>query len=401
MISSDLLKQVEEFVFNLIESKLPAEVVYHNYEHTVQVVAAVKELGLAEGLNEIQLKELVLAAWFHDVGYVYGFKNHEVKSKEIAMDFLEKNGCSKSITANVGKLILATRMPQQPKNKMEAVICDADLYHLGMDKFNDKSDSLRTEFRLYCNEKKSKLEWLIENEKFMSGHHYFTKYAQEKLKLQKAVNLKQVQEDLKKARLKMEEKKLKKVKKKKLIDKPDRGIETMWRVTLRNHIKLSDIADTKSNILLSVSAIILSIVLTALVPKLDKADNYYLIFPTGIFLLIAVFTIVFSILATRPKVTSGKFNMEDVKNKKVNLLFFGNFHKMKLEDFESGMFEVMNDRDYLYKSLIKDLYFLGIVLQKKYYLLRIAYNIFMIGIVVSVIAFVVSFRLMRITTGAI
>ena len=104
---------------------------------------------------------------------------------------------------------------------------------------------------------------------------------------------------------------------------------------------------------------------------------------------------IFSILSTRPKVTTGKFTKEDVAQKKVNLLFFGNFHKMPLEDFQDGMLEIMNDRDYLYKSLMKDLYFLGIVLEKKYRLLRIAYNIFMVGIIVSVVAFVVAFEFMK------
>ncbi|MGK0324156.1 MAG: hypothetical protein ACJAR4_002204 [Psychroserpens sp.] len=98
-------------------------------------------------------------------------------------------------------------------------------------------------------------------------------------------------------------------------------------------------------------------------------------------------------MATRPNVTQGKFTKEDVANKKVNLLFFGNFHKMKLDEFEWAMSEMMQDRDYLYSSLTKDLYFLGLVLNSKYNLLRITYTVFMIGIVVSVIAFAVAFQL--------
>ena len=132
--------------------------------------------------------------------------------------------------------------------------------------------------------------------------------------------------------------------------------------------------------------------------KLDKPDNYYLIYPTLLFLFVSVVTMIFSILSTRPKVTSGTFTKEDVKNRKVNLLFFGNFHKMPLEDFQAGMTELMNDRDYLYKSLMKDLYFLGIVLNRKYKLLRIAYTIFMVGIILSVIAFVIAFELMKNST---
>ena len=91
--------------------------------------------------------------------------------------------------------------------------------------------------------------------------------------------------------------------------------------------------------------------------------------------------------------SQGKFTKEDVANKKVNLLFFGNFHKMKLEEFEWAMTEMMQDRDYLYSSLTKDLYFLGLVLNRKYNLLRVTYTVFMIGIVVSVICFAVAFQL--------
>ena len=176
-------------------------------------------------------------------------------------------------------------------------------------------------------------------------------------------------------------------------DVPERGIETMFRVALRNHITLSDIADTKANILLSVNAIIISISFSTLIPKLDNPNNHFLIVPAVIFMLFTVASMILSIMATRPNVTQGKFSKEDVANKKVNLLFFGNFHQMKLEDFEWGISEMMQDRDYLYGSLTKDLYFLGLVLNRKYGLLRTTYTVFMIGIIVSVIAFGLAFVL--------
>jgi hypothetical protein len=180
--------------------------------------------------------------------------------------------------------------------------------------------------------------------------------------------------------------------KKNKIELPERGIETMFRVALRNHITLSDIADTKANILLSVNAIIISLVLSNLVSKLDNPSNDYLIWPTVIFTGFTVVSIILSILATRPNVTQGKFSKQDVAAKKVNLLFFGNFHKMALNEFEWAMGEMMQDRDYLYGSLTKDLYFLGLVLNRKYKLLRLTYSVFMVGIVVSVLSFAVAFH---------
>ena len=101
---------------------------------------------------------------------------------------------------------------------------------------------------------------------------------------------------------------------------------------------------------------------------------------------------ILSIIATRPNITSGEFTKEDVKNKEVNLTFFGNFHKMKLEDFEWAIDELIKDKDYVYKSLTKDLYFLGKVLDRKYRILRVTYTIFMTGMIISVIAFAVSFK---------
>ena len=155
---------------------------------------------------------------------------------------------------------------------------------------------------------------------------------------------------------------------------------------------LSNIADTKANILLSVNAIIVSLVLSNLVSKLDNPSNDYLIWPTVIFVIFTVISIILSILATRPNVTSGKFTKDDVANKKVNLLFFGNFHKMSLDDFEWAMGEMMQDRDYLYSSMKKDLYFLGKVLDRKYKILRLTYAVFMVGIVLSVFAFAIAFK---------
>ncbi|HJY11533.1 MAG TPA: Pycsar system effector family protein, partial [Flavobacterium sp.] len=164
------------------------------------------------------------------------------------------------------------------------------------------------------------------------------------------------------------------------------------RVTLGNHTRLSGIADSKANILLSVNAIIISIALSSIIPKLDSPKNAHLVIPTFIMLMSSVVTIIFAILSTRPKVTSGFFTRDDVEAKKVNLMFFGNFYKMPLEEYDWAMNEMMKDRDYLYSTMIKDLYYLGLVLQRKYNLLRIAYNIFMVGIIVTVIAFVIAFK---------
>ncbi len=407
MLENDFFIEVKSFISGLYKDKLAVQVVFHNIDHTMQVVEAANEIAIAENISESDIEILLIAAWFHDVGFVVDYKNHEEESKKIATEYLIEKGFSKEIIAKVCSCIDATKMPQAPKNILEKILCDADLFHLGSDNFSKRTSLLRSEREELYNKQMTDVEWLEDNQQFFASHKYFTDYAYQKLNEQKTANWLKIQKDLQKISLKKEEQDLKdklrleEVNRKKIKDnRPDRGIETMYRVTLKNHLKLSDIADTKANILLSVSAIILSIALSTLFPKLDKPDNYYLIYPTLFFLLTTLTTMIFSILSTRPNVTSGKFTKEDVKNKKVNLLFFGNFHKMTFNDFEEGMLDVMDDRDYLYKSLMKDLYFLGLVLDKKYKILRTAYTIFMIGIIISVVSFVIAFLLMQ-KSGAI
>lgn len=172
-----------------------------------------------------------------------------------------------------------------------------------------------------------------------------------------------------------------------------KGIQTMLRLTSENHMRLSEMADNKANILISVNAIIISVILSVLIRKIEV--DKHLAIPTFIFLATALTTIIISILATRPKITNGNFTREDILNRKTNLLFFGNFFKSELEEYKWGMSTMMKDPNYLYGTLVDDIYYLGKVLGRKYRLVRIAYNVFMIGIIVSAFAFILAISFNR------
>lgn len=392
-----LIVEAEQYVANFLNENLDNKFVFHNLSHTKRVVA--KTVEIAEGLEipETDVANLTLAAWFHDIGYTKRMDDHESDSVAIATDFLKQKEVSQQTIDEVSKLIMATKMGNVPQTLLEKIICDADCSHIGSKNFGDLTELLRKEWELTKGRVLTESEWLTENIDFLTNTHSFhTTFATKNWEKQKGKNLAKLLKDKKKIELegsKLKQKKAELKFKKEKIELPERGIETMFRVALRNHITLSDIADTKANILLSVNAIIISMVLSNLVSKLDNPSNDYLIYPTIIFTIFTVVSMVLSILATRPNVTQGKFSKEDVANKKVNLLFFGNFHKMKLDEFEWGMNEMMQDRDYLYGSLTKDLYFLGLVLNRKYGLLRTTYTVFMIGIVISVLSFVIAFYL--------
>lgn len=400
----NLLEQSEKTVIALYETLTRPELLYHNLVHTREVVEAVQ---LMHGFYQLSSEEdlaVQVAAWWHDVGYLYGPpENHEARSAEKAREFLTDLNAGESIIVKVEACIMATRMPQKPTGLMEEVICDADLFHLGTTAFKENSKMLRREIELINGTPMKGSDWRFSTLNLLERHHYFTGFAQERLNEGKKKNLdelkakyeeKLLEKNLEKEHADIQEnndvgpekKNLVKPKKRK-VAVPKRGIETMFRLTSRNHMELSGMADSKANIMISVNAIIISVVLSLLLRRLEDMPQFLI--PTLILLAVNITTIIFAVLATRPNTTKGYFTREDIHQKKVNLLFFGNFHKMGLDDFHWGMNEMMKDPEYLYSSMIRDIYFLGKVLGKKYQLLRISYSVFMFGIILAVLSFAV------------
>ncbi|MFY0653543.1 MAG: HD domain-containing protein [Cyclobacteriaceae bacterium] len=383
--STTLLQDVEEFAKQVLTEKLPKEMVYHSLEHTLDVVSAVEEIGKGSGLSDEEIELVLIAAWFHDLGYCESLEEHELKSVEMVKRFLAPYDLDEEELAKVAGCIMATEMPQTPKSLLEEVICDADLVHLSTQEYCDRADKLKSELAYSKNLPLTDEEWLKMNVNFMKEREYFTEYARTQFADGKSQNLKLVKKNLKKK------------KKNKVKDEDDngqkpvktgRGVETMFRTTSKNHLDLSNMADNKANIMISINSIILSVIVSVLIRKLEEYPH--LIAPTLIMTVVCLTTIVFAILATRPNVTKGRFTHQDIHDKKTNLLFFGNFHSMSLKDYEWGMKEMIKDPDYVYSSLIRDIYFLGAVLGKKYKLLRIAYTFFMFGFVFAVISFILA-----------
>ncbi len=368
-----LLKKVEIYVRKILEDNLSEKYCYHNILHTEEVINFCKKISKETNLSKKEEEILILSAWFHDTGFTKTYKGHEEESQKIAQEFLTKENVDSFVVKSVLTCIESTKVPQNPETEISKILCDADLFHFGSDNFLERSKFLRKEWDNILNIKLSKREYFINTYDFMESHYFHTEFGKTILKKKKEENF---------LKLKNWISKNKKINKEIV---PNRGIETMFRNLGRNQVHLSAIADNKANIMISVNAIIISVILTFFANKIE--ENYYLIIPTVMMVITNLTTIVFAVLATRPEVKSEKFTKKDVLNKKVNLLFFGNFYKMELDTYLFGMKEMMKDYNYLYDTLIKDQFFLGKVLRKKYKLLRITYNIFMYGLIISVLIF--------------
>lgn len=392
-----LMNDVENFVYEHYKQNSPPENVYHNLRHVQNVVEKVKDIGKASGVSNEDLDILIIASWFHDIGYLETSKDHEGTSVKIAKDFLIKHNFPVEKIDRVSDYIMAPQVPHKPTNLFEEIICDADISHIGSKDFFDQTELLKLEIEKREQRKISDIEWIEKNLEFLTTNKFFTKSAKKKYDKRKYKNLIELQKRHRKQlnirnKHKTDEEKIVIDQKKialKTADskKSDRGIETMFRNVMRTHVSFSSMADGKASIMISVNTLLLGAIFTILASKLDA--NPYLIIPSVVLTIVSLTTLVFAVLVTRPSISSGIFTREDIEKKDTNLLFFGNFHKMNLDDFAWGMTEMMEDKNYLYGSMIKDFYFLGLVLGKKYELLRLCYTFFMFGIILSVILFAI------------
>ncbi|WP_312994213.1 Pycsar system effector family protein [Chryseobacterium flavum] len=378
-----ILDKAKNYVEILFKDKLSSVYFYHNFIHTAYTVNKAEEIMKNTPVSDDDQEKVLLALWFHDTGYIECAMNHEERGVEIMKSFLIQENYSENYIRDVEKLILATKITHEPDNLLEKIVKDADFSHFAGHDYNDISDALRKEWELTNVRCFSNDEWNAGNLDMLKNKHtFYTEYAKENWEPLKKKNIKKIEKKLSK-----EEDKKEGIEGKKEKEKSDRSVDTLFRVTLNNHTRLSDIADSKANILLSVNAVIISVCLSVLVPKLDTPKNAHLILPSFILLLSSVLTIIFAILSTKPNVTKTTFTDQDIVNRKVNLLFFGNFHQMLFDDYHNAMKDLIKDRYYIYDSMVKDLYYLGKVLDRKYKLLSITYKVFMAGIIISVLSF--------------
>ena len=171
-----LTNRVARYVAHQFRAHLPATYTYHNLQHTQGVVRAVQMIGLHEGLSTEEQQLVTLAAWFHDLGHVVDYQQHEYHSERLARAFLAVHDVPPAAIATVVACIRATTMPQAPHSTVEAVLCDADLYYLSTSAYAEGQHRLRHEWAVVLHQHYSDAEWVKLNGRFFSLHEYHTEY---------------------------------------------------------------------------------------------------------------------------------------------------------------------------------------------------------------------------------
>src|SRR5690606_39175947 len=172
-----LIEVVEKYVFDLFKEKLSSQFVYHNFNHTLDTVEACKSLSKGYNLSEEDFEILLLAAWFHDTGYIYTYKGHEDNSVKIAQIFLKEREYDPSRTEQVIKCILATKRTDPPEGILSEILCDADVINAGEKSFFSKSDLLRSEWEAFKIQHFNDEEWALTQLNYLLRTSFHTQEA--------------------------------------------------------------------------------------------------------------------------------------------------------------------------------------------------------------------------------
>jgi len=195
---SNIIEKAKEYVTEYLTNNLSTDYNYHCINHTFEVVKNTEELGRGSFLSEKEFDIVVLAAWFHDVGYSKGGNEHEKISIDIAEKFLIANNFLIEDIEQVKKCIDATELTSIPNSLLEEILSDSDILHIGKKDYLEKSELLRQEFKKNQNKNYSDDEWIKENIKFLTEHNFYTKYAKNNYGPQRMKNIEKLKNQLNK-----------------------------------------------------------------------------------------------------------------------------------------------------------------------------------------------------------
>ena len=398
-------KDVKAYVHELYSFDSVQSLPFHNLSRTNDIVKAAKKMAVHYSLDEKSTFIVIAAAFLINTGYIFDpLGNPALKSVEVASEFLKREQLPEEDIIAITECIKAGLGLKKPSNHMENIASDANTFYLGTPDFKSFNKLRRKELGLIQTTSPENRDWTKQSIDLLESHEYYTDFCrslQQKIKMDNLSALKNKQQkqisevlydahddgSITNKQTNQPAEPGVKIKPPK-EPTPVRGIETMFRISSANNVRISVMADNKAHIMITVNSIIISVVLGLIVRNIDS--HYELLIPSLILLLVNLFTIIYSVLATRPTIVKGFFTEEQVERKTINMLYFGSFYNMEFKEYNIAMKKVMTDSEFLYACLIKDLFWKGKVLGRKYKLLRTAYTIFLFGIIVAVVAFAIA-----------
>ncbi|WP_336069730.1 Pycsar system effector family protein [Mesoflavibacter sp. CH_XMU1404-2] len=397
---SQIVNNIKDYTFEIIDKESDKNL-YTTISRVYRIEKNINTIIKEDRIENIDIDCLYLANYVLNIeqattkANTLNFKDSETSINEI-LDSLRLKFKLNSETVNRVKTIIIESFPFNETKLLESkIISDANIMDFAGSQGRDRLKKMYEQMILK-DFKLSKSNWydtlfgILDN--YKTTTHFGQTHVQPSIdKLYKS--LRKERKDHKnhtnlilQKELKISDQEIKKLKKDigKIKGRDDRGIQTLFRNTSRNHYTLNKMVDGKARIMITINSIILSLILGGIIGK--SSNEVVLNIPSIIFAVTNLISIAFAIISITPNKTQGNFTEEDIRSKKGNLLYFGNFHNMHYRDFEWAFLQLLQDKDYLYTSMIKDFYYQGQILQVKNKLIRISLYTFLLGLVVAIVS---------------
>ncbi|MBL87817.1 MAG: hypothetical protein CMO82_14335 [Winogradskyella sp.] len=395
---SQIVNNIKDYTFEIIDKESDKNL-YTTISRVYSIEKNINTIIKEDKIENIDIDCLYLANYVLNIeqattkANTLNFKDSETSINEI-LDSLRLKFKLNSETVNRVKTIIIESFPFNETKLLESkIISDANIMDFAGNQGRDRLKKMYEQMILK-DFKLSKSNWYDTLIGILDGYRITTHFGQTHVqpsidKLYKS--LRKERKDHKnhtnlilQKELKISDQEIKKLKKdiSKIKGRDDRGIQTLFRNTSRNHYTLNKMVDGKARIMITINSIILSLILGGIIGK--SSNEVVLNIPSIIFAVTNLISIAFAIISITPNKTQGNFTEEDIRSKKGNLLYFGNFHNMHYRDFEWAFLQLLQDKDYLYTSMIKDFYYQGQILQVKNKLIRISLYSFLIGLVAAI-----------------
>ncbi len=375
-----LLERARRWVLDLFNDHGDTRLVWHNFARTNQLVALSARLATDEQFDEENLLGLYTASWFSYTGWLFDPSDPLTASRQLARQFLHAEHQPDSLQDTVYEVLGAIAMAELPSNSVGRVLWDAVLaLHVGPD-YNETQKLRKKEKENILRTQISNEDWRMEEVLFLRTLSFSTAEGKAVFAPELARHLQSL------------ERRQEKAEKPVLEPAPAKSngnstIQTYFKTSYHNHIHLSGIADRKAQMLISVNAILISVLISVLSYSNIAETRPPLLIPVTLFMVFGLCSLVFAVLSARPKVTRHPIAHLKPEERRSNLLFFGHFTQLHPDDYIQEMNDLFEDPNALQSAMHRDMYFLGKVMDRKYRLVSMAYTLFLIGFIGAVCSF--------------
>jgi len=392
---SDIVQEALRYSITSFNDNRDRKSVYHNYQFCISLCEKIREIAEEEGnIGNEAISQAQLAAIFYTLGIVDNRYNPMPSAVLLWGEFAKKKSVITDTVNDVSACLKSYFEYQTKDNDAKKLLEDSIHAQLYAQEDATQIALYKMESLSFSDKEISNLEWNTQQYEKLQDITFHFPYSKLTFKPLINQNLLEYAQKIKRNKRNgpksWEHEKLRNFQN---LEKrlPSDATQTYFRANFRNHINLSAIADQKANIMISVNAIMISVLISVLSYRNITETNPMIIMPVVIFLITGLTSLICAVLSARPKVTKiNKRNMP-IEELQKNIVFFGNFAHLELEQYEEAVDAMFRDSELIYGNMTRDLYYLGKVLQQKYSYLSVSYNVFMVGFVATVLTFLIAF----------